>query len=216
MTWRLARSLVTLRNQLNALSPNRSKASDGTIGNAEHSARKSEHNPDSKDRVRALDITHDPAHGVDGRKLADALLASRDPRILYVISNGEIASGAGGPRPWTWRPYTGKNGHRHHMHLSVVDGPAADDASPWRLDYAPKPDPTARPAEEPSRPVLARGVKGEAVERLQGQLTAAGFSVMSDGDFGPKTEAAVLKFQRARKLVADGIVGPATWDALEA
>jgi hypothetical protein len=40
--------------------PERSKESDGSIGNAEHSARQSDHNPDQFGIVRAIDITNDP------------------------------------------------------------------------------------------------------------------------------------------------------------
>lgn len=66
-------------------------------------------------------------------------------------------------------------------------------------------------------PTLRRGAEGAAVERLQGLLAAAGFAVGAlDGDFGPKTEAAVRAFQRHAGLVADGIAGEKTWAALEA
>lgn len=53
------------------------------------------------------------------------------------------------------------------------------------------------------------------MRRLQRALAAAGFEVAVDGDFGPATEDAVRSFQRERGLVADGIAGPGTWEALE-
>ena len=64
-------------------------------------------------------------------------------------------------------------------------------------------------------PTLRRGASGEAVRRLQRLLSAAGFQVVPDGQFGARTEAAVRSFQRARGLTADGIVGPRTWAALQ-
>ena len=67
-----------------------------------------------------------------------------------------------------------------------------------------------------SRPVLRRGMEGDAVEELQRLLAAAGYTLAIDGDFGPATEAIVRSAQQARGLVADGIVGPATWAALGA
>ncbi len=62
--------------------------------------------------------------------------------------------------------------------------------------------------------VLTIGHQGEDVMRLQTDLSSAGFPVEVDGLFGPKTEAAVRRFQSARQIKADGIVGAKTWAAL--
>lgn len=70
MAWRLAHSLETLRAQVNAKWPNRSKSSDGSIGDASHSSRLSDHNPDPSGVVRAIDITHDPLSGFDSYAFA--------------------------------------------------------------------------------------------------------------------------------------------------
>jgi flagellum-specific peptidoglycan hydrolase FlgJ len=56
---------------------------------------------------------------------------------------------------------------------------------------------------------------GEHVKLLQERLKAAGFDPGPiDGEFGPKTDAAVRAFQQARGLEVDGVVGPQTWAAL--
>lgn len=61
-----------------------------------------------------------------------------------------------------------------------------------------------------NRPTLRRGGSGEGVRTVQALL-----GVEVDGRFGPQTEARVRAFQRGRKIVADGIVGPTTWQELE-
>ena len=66
-------------------------------------------------------------------------------------------------------------------------------------------------------PVLRVGDTSEAVRAAQYLLKGRGFSVGwmgADGDFGPKTEAAVMRFQGSRGIKADGIVGPVTWTEL--
>lgn len=140
MSWRLARSLETLRAQVNAAHPVRRKDSDGTIGDAAHQTRDSDHNPWIKDPpgpnvVSALDITHDPAHGVDTYALAETLRLNRDPRIKYVISNRRIFNS----RHWTWVAYHGVNPHDKHVHISVQeDKRLYDDTRPWSLTPSPK------------------------------------------------------------------------------
>ena len=57
--------------------------------------------------------------------------------------------------------------------------------------------------------VIKLGSKGKEVEDLQKYL-----KIKVDGDFGPKTEEAVKKFQKDNKLVADGVVGEKTWNAM--
>ncbi|UNM16497.1 peptidoglycan-binding protein [Streptomyces formicae] len=68
-----------------------------------------------------------------------------------------------------------------------------------------------------STPTVQNGSTGEAVTRLQRALTAAlGRTVAIDGVFGSGTAQAVSDYQSSRGLGADGIVGPATWGALQA
>ncbi|MFF1421559.1 glycoside hydrolase domain-containing protein [Streptomyces sp. NPDC058280] len=67
-----------------------------------------------------------------------------------------------------------------------------------------------------STPTIQNGSTGEAVTRLQRALTAAlGRTVAIDGAFGSGTGQAVRDYQSSRGLGADGIVGPATWGALQ-
>lgn len=56
--------------------------------------------------------------------------------------------------------------------------------------------------------------RGAEVEAIQLRLNRHGIPVEEDGIFGPKTEAAIIRFQRAKGLKVDGIVGPETWRAL--
>lgn len=50
--------------------------------------------------------------------------------------------------------------------------------------------------------------------RAQLDLNKAGYKLTVDGAFGPATHAAVVAFQKSRRLSADGVVGPVTWAAL--
>ena len=67
----------------------------------------------------------------------------------------------------------------------------------------------------PGQPTIGPGASGDVVRRAQRAIRRTpNLGLVVDGHFGPATEAAVRGFQQGAGLVADGIVGPLTWDAL--
>jgi hypothetical protein len=128
MTPKLCKAGQQLRLQVDDSYPDRDRTSDGWVGDVRHSARTSDHNPDAKGIVRAIDIDRDLA----GKKkpdlmpdLADQirLCAKSDKRISYIIFNGKIASSRMG---WRWRKYSGINPHTKHCHVSFTSKGDAD------------------------------------------------------------------------------------------
>lgn len=202
MTWRNSRATIQLRDEINAIFPTRSKRSDGTIGDAAHASRASDHNPWVPDPARivdgvvtAIDITDDDATGADMAKVVRYLTqVSRDPRIKYLIHEGRIYSSyaTNGYPAWAARPHSGPNGHFAHLHVSVNEQPYHfDSAAPWNIARAfdkPAPAPTRptiptvpKPGKNWSEnlvdnlPVLRKGSTDRPnVRRLQGLLIAAG------------------------------------------
>lgn len=82
----------------------------------------------------------------------------------------------------------------------------------------PAPTPTPTPQPSINNNVLSIGDTGEDVKELQEWLVRLGYNVGSkgpDGDFGSKTYAAVIDFQRKNNLDDDGIVGPLTKKAIK-
>jgi hypothetical protein len=83
------------------------------------------------------------------------------------------------------------------------------------------PLPAPGPGRRGPRPVLRRGSRGPWVRTLQQSLNnwlaraPVRPLLILDGIFGPRTQAAVIVFQRSRSLPADGVAGPRTWAALQ-
>lgn len=126
---RRAKSLTTLLNQVNTRWPNRSKVSDGWIGDSAHQETNSDHNPNPAGVVTAQDITHDPANGMDAGKLANSIICSRDNRVKYIIWDRRIWLPVTG-----WKNYTGVNPHTKHVHISVSAlPPLYDDPRNWTI-----------------------------------------------------------------------------------
>lgn len=238
MSWRLAPSLATLRAQLDATAPNRDRRSDGTIGDAAHSARASEHNPDGQGIVCAFDGTHGPYWGapqLDVRTIIEQL--ANDTRCKYTIFEGRIKNPGG-----KWRPYSGASPHREHFHVSVT--PAGRfDVRPWQLSglvvpAGPSPDQveafvqacydqqaaqltlfmaamydTAGNAN--SFATLRAGDTGDAVRMLQGVVRwLTGEKLVVDGAWGPATTDVVIRLQRWAQRSETGVVDPAFWQVL--
>lgn len=57
--------------------------------------------------------------------------------------------------------------------------------------------------------LIKEGSQGENVKKVQRLLGA-----VPDGKFGPNTKKKVMEWQAAHGLVADGVIGPKTWDAM--
>lgn len=136
----LAPALATLRGEIDDEAPDRSTASDGWIGDEAHASRDSDHNPANYPPnwtgvVRAFDFTHDPAGGLNCDVLATELKAlfGKHPAMMagsYIIWEDRIISfdrlSEG------WRPYSGDNEHRKHLHLSVTNQKTGyNSTAPW-------------------------------------------------------------------------------------
>jgi hypothetical protein len=141
--WRLVRSLVVLAAQITELRP-ATQPNDGTVASKAHDLNdikdgeyNSDHHPDEDGDVLALDAGEPADEPEWCQDLYEALRESRDPRIRYVIHGGRMFSSypAHGYKAWEDRPYTGKNSHPTHIHVSVYDNPAlAEDPSPWHIE----------------------------------------------------------------------------------
>lgn len=237
MSWRVAASLEQLLAEINSMAPGRNKASDGSIGDADHSARESDHNPctehsENPGVVCARDFTHDPAHGFDSygfaRWLAPRMASGAEDRCKYIISNRQIASASSSP-PWSFRAYDGSNPHTSHVHVSVAH-PASlyDDRSTWSWSGE-LPPPT--PATVPAFPFPAGHWMGVAssnpknhsgyysadqpgIRQYQQRMRDRGWTITVDGLFGSQSRGVTMDYQQEKGLAADGLAGEQTWQSI--
>lgn len=98
----------------------------------------------------------------------------------------------------------------------AIDGIAGEQTLKALETYQNKPIRSDQPSRVTISDTLACGASGPQVMKLQQALLRAGLNPGSpDGIFGPLTAAAVIKFQKRCKILADGIVGPNTINHLK-
>lgn len=150
-SWILVACLDRLRSDVNVLAPNRSKASDGTIGDTAHQASVSDHNDDeigrvpikdadSKHEVHALDLTADLREpGLTMEMVVQHVLSrcrsGAEKRLRYMIYRRRIWRAS---NEWRQEAYDGDSPHTEHAHFSAsYETKLEADASSWKLEDIP-------------------------------------------------------------------------------
>ena len=114
---------IAVLKQATALFPKRSKLSDGLLPSLTHQRQ----NPNSDHNSGlAVDLTNDPANGVDCSVIFEKL--KEDKRVKYLIHKGKIWSSDKAKSGN--RAYSGSNPHHKHLHISIHPE-FANDTSPW-------------------------------------------------------------------------------------
>jgi hypothetical protein len=114
---------IAVLRQATAIAPLRMKASDGLLPSQAHM--KASPNSDHNTGL-AVDLTHDPKHGIDCVDIFEKL--KEDARVEYLIFKGKIWSKARAKEGN--RKYTGSNQHTRHLHISIKPE-LSKDTSPW-------------------------------------------------------------------------------------
>lgn len=211
--WYASPSLVTLRKEVDARWPARSRISDGVIGDARHAARTGSHNPvgasggpkvGTRGAVHAIDIT---SSGIDVNAFLSAVVG--DPRVWYVIHDRRIWSRTTG---WAPRAHSGEP-HTTHIHVNLREDSqsaavaAENDTRSWFRKGGTSPAFLSSPGKS--------SLTAAQTRTLQRALIKRGYSIPAGptGTYGAQTTAAVASFQRDQGWVgsqADGLAGPET------
>lgn len=207
MTWRLSGNLAAIRQSVRTAYGN---VTVGTIGDSAHSRQASDHNPDNRGIVTAIDVMLP----VGSRASSVVKAAVGRPDLAYIIHNRTIWSAAYG---WRARRYTGSDPHTNHVHISSKHSTFADD---YRVGLnlgggpSPAPVPPPAPTSYPRYPgyILRQSGRYDGnVKTWQRRMKERGWNIGVDGYFGQQTLSVVKAFQREKGLRADGLIGPRTW-----
>jgi hypothetical protein len=112
---------LQLFREFDTIAPNRSRASDGTIGDAAHQKEVSDHNPDKEGAVRAIDVTstlNEPDLSMEDcvQFILTRCRAGLEKRITYIIYVRRIWAQ---DNEWRQVAYMGTSPHTEHAHFSL-------------------------------------------------------------------------------------------------
>jgi len=229
---RLVAGAKTLIKQIDEIWPNRKKNLDGWLGNEDCQTKSSDHNPDFRGLVHAIDIDHnfgnkEDRRGESAQNFANELISyvrrgvPGSERLKYVVYKNNIASGTYRDRYWTWRK--GSFGHTQHIHIAFsnigeIDGrrfslPILGSNYGTSLmndveNVIPK---------FPGKDKLVFGTANESIRRMQNQLISKNY-ILSNGAssfYDESTKNAIKKLYHKMGKNGDGkTVGPAAWNFL--
>lgn len=195
---KLAKTLRILRDDnINIKWPHRPRGMDGWIGDEWHQQRNSDHNPNKRDTVDAIDV--DSAQTGPTPIHVPTVIASMitHPSTHYVIYNRRIMDADNNFEP---HRYTGSNPHDKHIHDSCRQSGLAENSTiVYKFILKPM-----------NWTLLKLGSRGNQVKELEAFLIGWGYGLPVTGIFGPKVDAAVRDFQRKMRIGVDGQVGPVT------
>ncbi len=177
----LAANLAGLRREINAHWPHRDKKSDGWIGDSAHQGRKSDHNPDDRGVVHAIDVDT-RTHGFRARRYTGA-----DPHTGHVHISGRHGSQFEGDR-------TG---------WGLAKAAAAPPAAAAKSSDPHKPGSRTLRLAQPR-------MNGGDVRFIQ-RFIGARQCGPADGFFGPRTEAGVRFYQKLRGIALTGVCDAAVF-----
>jgi hypothetical protein len=229
---RLVAGAKTLIKQIDETWPNRKRNFDGWLGNEDHQQISSDHNPDSRGLVHAIDIDHNFGNEEDRRgdaakNFSNELIAyvrrgvPGSERLKYVVYNNQIASGTYRDRYWTWRK--GNFGCTQHIHIAFsnigeIDGrrfslPSLGSSYGTSLME----DSENAMPKFPGKEKLVFGQTNESIRRMQNQLISKNYS-LPDGataSYDDYTKDAIKKLYHKMGKTGNGkTVGPAAWKFL--
>jgi peptidoglycan hydrolase-like protein with peptidoglycan-binding domain len=123
---------------------------------------------------------------------------------LYAWDFTKAASKAGFERIPAWDGWRTSYTKKEFWHYQLTEGTTYDEA----LNYL----------YPPTWTTLAKGSKGETVKEYQSKLHKLGYftSIKDvDGDFGPRTEKAVMAFQKSASLIPTGRIDSVTRNKID-